>query len=473
MFQLSEGSFWLDWLRVPTQLGAEEHGSAVWEANGRALKWNPAVGDGGPLRRYSLGPLTIYSSHIRTTPPPGSGWEPVAALTQGADDCAFVWRSEAGVYLPFDPDEAVLALLSEAYVRAEVGAVGTRAKASARRIYYRTRPIMPRAAQLAIRRRFAHWQRRQRFPLWPAEPALHDLCEQLLGFAAEVASEPVPWIGPWPKPFSWALVLTHDVETAQGYRNIGRVCDLEQSRGYRSSWNLVPRRDYTVDDARVAELKQSGWEVGVHGLHHDGRDLGSDELLAARLPEIHRWAERWGARGFRAPATQRNWDMMPRLGFEYDSSYPDTDPFEPQGGGCCSWLPFLNGALVELPITLPQDHTLFVILGERDGSLWLEKARLLRARGGMALLDTHPDYLFDEPATVAYDQFLATFKDDPTAWRALPADVASWWRRRAATRIEWDGAGWSAIGPGADEAVVAFVDPTTRRSGRAEHRQGD
>jgi hypothetical protein len=52
---------------------------------------------------------------------------------------------------------------------------------------------------------------------------------------------------------------------------------------------------------------------------------------------------------------------MASLPFEYDSSYPDTDPFEPQPGGCCSWLPYFNGPLVELPITLPQDHTLFVI----------------------------------------------------------------------------------------------------------------
>ena len=83
---------------------------------------------------------------------------------------------------------------------------------------------------------------------------------------------------------------------------------------------------------------------------------------------------------------------MPLLGFDYDSSYPDTDPYEPQPGGCCSWLPFFNGDLVELPITLPQDHTLFEILGASTSALWLDKARFLRDRGGMALMITHPDY---------------------------------------------------------------------------------
>ena len=45
-------------------------------------------------------------------------------------------------------------------------------------------------------------------------------------------------------------------------------------------------------------------------------------------------------------------------------------------GGCCSWLPFFNRSMVELPITLPQDHTLFVIL-RRGSSAWHEKAEIL------------------------------------------------------------------------------------------------
>src|SRR5207248_2637619 len=121
--------------------------------------------------------------------------------------------------------------------------------------------------------------------------------------------------------------------------------------------------------------------------------LESERTLRERLPEIRRWADRWGAVGFRSPATHRAWSLMPLLGFDYDSSYPDTDPFEPQSGGCCSVLPYFNGDLVELPITLPQDHTLFVILGRRDERVWVEKADAVRRLGGMALLITHPDYM--------------------------------------------------------------------------------
>ena len=84
------------------------------------------------------------------------------------------------------------------------------------------------------------------------------------------------------------------------------------------------------------------------------------------------------------------------LDFDYDSSYPDTDPYEPQPGGCCSWLPFELGNVIELPITLPQDHALFTILRHTDARMWLEKARRVRERGGMVLALTHPDYQPDD-----------------------------------------------------------------------------
>ena len=92
------------------------------------------------------------------------------------------------------------------------------------------------------------------------------------------------------------------------------------------------------------------------------------------LPKIHRYLDEWGAVGFRSPATHRNADWMPRLGVLYDSSFPDTDPFEPQAGGCCSIFPFFLGDMVELPITLVQDHTMWEILQHPGIDLWLQKS---------------------------------------------------------------------------------------------------
>ena len=168
------------------------------------------------------------------------------------------------------------------------------------------------------------------------------------------------------------------------------------------------------------------------------------------------FAKRWNAVGFRSPATQRVWEWMPLLGFDYDSSYPDTDPYEPQPGGCCSWLPFFNDGLVELPITLPQDYTLFTILRHESAQLWLEKTEFLRERGGMALLITHPDYMLERRPRNAYRELLDAYRDDPTVWRALPCEVSSWWRRRAASRLERAGGEWRIAGPAADAGRVVY-----------------
>jgi hypothetical protein len=357
--------------------------------------------------------------------------------------------------LPFDPGEVIQSFWSERYKR-----VRSSSKARARRAagvgYYAVRPMIPRSGQIALRRALSRVQARSRFPRWPVEPALHELYGFLFDLVADVAEAPVPRVAPWPHGRSWALVLTHDVETHVGHDNLEHLRALERSSDLRSAWNFVPRR-YRVDERVLGELTGEGCEVGVHGLYHDGRDVASPAVLRERLPAIRAYAERWGADGFRSPATRRVWELMDQLGFDHDSSYPDTDPFEPDGGGCCTWLPFFNGKLVELPITLPQDHTLFTILRHDDERAWLEKAEFLRSRGGMALIITHPDYTLEPKVASAYERFLAAYAGDETVWHALPREVSGWWRRRAASRIERVDGEWQVVGAAAGEATVELV----------------
>jgi hypothetical protein len=165
-------------------------------------------------------------------------------------------------------------------------------------------------------------------------------------------------------------------------------------------------------------------------------------------------ADHWGAVGFRSPATQRSWELMPTMGFDYDSSYTDTDPYEPQPGGCCTYLPFFNEGLVELPITLPQDHTLFEILQHEDGELWVGKAREIRDRRGMVLALAHPDYAEDPRLAKGWQQLLDEFQSDETAWKALPREVASWWRDRASSELRQSPDGWTLTGPAEARGTV-------------------
>ncbi|MDP9491768.1 MAG: hypothetical protein M3P42_06150 [Actinomycetota bacterium] len=388
----------------------------------------------------------------------GGAWRrSVPVVSANGETAASVWtRDDGTTLLPFDPNEVIRAAHSEAYQTMGGASLSSRAKTVARRVYYRVRPLLPRRVQIRMRRAFTRIQAKTKFPRWPVEPSLHDLYDWLFELTAGIAGRPVPRIAPWPSGHSWALVLTHDVETEIGYRSIAPLREIEEAAGCRSSWNFVPRR-YEVEDAVVEELTASGFEVGVHGLHHDGLDLDSLAILRKRQPEMQEWAKRWGAVGFRAPALHRKHEWMPLLGFDYDSSSPDTDPYEPKAGGCLTWLPFFNGELVELPVTVPQDHTVFVILRRPDEALWAEKARFLRSRGGMVLVLTHPDYMLDESRLAAYRRFLAEFAADESGWKALPREVSAWWRRRAASTLELRDGEWRVVGPAEDEATIELT----------------
>jgi hypothetical protein len=489
MFVASQPFTLFDYFRVPYRLHPTTDDSvsvrpwfadvAVPNPDGaeRRLYWpilDRCPAGARPIVTCDLGGISIVGrvatdeEVARWLPDVGPEWFPAEKLMDVTGrGGASVWRSRSGdALLPFDPGEVMHLLWSEGYLQAERSQTAIAARALALRCYYVVRPVVPRPVQIGLRRAFTRVQSRSSFPRWPIEDSLHNLYGWLFDILAGLAGRPVPSISLWPDGKSWALVLTHDVETADGLQKVELLRACERVLGYHSSWNLVGER-YPVDDTRVRRLRDDGCEIGVHGLRHDGRDLASARALARRLPEMRRWAERWDAVGFRSPATQRRWEWMPQLGFRYDSSYTDTDPFEPQPGGCCSYLPFLNDGMVELPITLPQDHTLFVILGQQDGEVWLRKARHIRGRHGMVLALAHPDYAEDPRLARAWRTLLEEFRGDHTMWHALPREVADWWNRRAESCLSAHGTGWRVVGPAAPDGRVTYTFP---RSATAGHR---
>ncbi len=292
--------------------------------------------------------------------------------------------------------------------------------------YYALKPLLPRRLQIAMRRRYARRQMRTEFPRWPIEPLLVERRRERL----ESSSEPPIW----PEDMRFAAILTHDVEGPAGVANVRRIIEIERRHGFVSSWNFVAEW-YPIPDGLFDHVRASGCEIGLHGIKHDGRLFESRARFESELPAIHRYLAEWDVVGFRSPATHRNAAWMPELGALYDSSFPDTDPFEPQAGGCCSILPFFLGETVELPITLVQDHTLWEILRHETIELWTGKSDWIIDNGGLINLITHPDYL-DTPARLRmYEEFLSYLAAQEDGWFALPREVASWWRARSANPV--------------------------------------
>jgi glycosyltransferase involved in cell wall biosynthesis len=253
---------------------------------------------------------------------------------------------------------------------------------------------------------------------------------------------PENWPG-WPGGKKFAFVLTHDVEDKTGLSRCRSLMQLESELGFRSSFNFVPEGSYRVPAELREELTDRGFEVGIHDLKHDGRLFTSHRNFRRRAARINRYAREWGSSGFRSGFMLRNLDWLYDLDVQYDASTFDTDPFEPQPEGAHTifpyWMPHPDGnssseGYVELPYTLPQDSTLFLLLGETTPEIWMRKLDWIAEHGGMALVIVHPDYLSFSgsrqtattyPAEI-YREFLTYVKTRYAGeyWHALPQEVA-------------------------------------------------
>ncbi len=302
-----------------------------------------------------------------------------------------------------------------------------------RRLYYRLKPVLPRSLIVQMRRLHRRTVEHNDLDLgWPVEDRYARFLWATAGRLLDRAGvREAPFVFFWPHGRSLAFVLTHDIETAEGQAFVPTLARLEEDLGFRSSFNFVAER-YPLDHGLIRDLQARGFEVGVHGLKHDGHLFRSRREFERRARLINGHLRTLDAVGFRSPLTHRNPEWMQSLEVEYDLSFFDTDPYEPIPGGTMSVWPFLLGRFVELPYTLAQDFTLTEVVGERSPRLWLEKMDFLARFFGMALVNTHPDYLKDDNRMHIYRDFLENVRERAECWHALPREVARWWRRRAA-----------------------------------------
>jgi len=301
-------------------------------------------------------------------------------------------------------------------------------------IYYQIKPVIPRRLQIAARRLVVAHLRSYYADIWPIDPI--------------ACQTPTDWRG-WPDNKQFALVLTHDVDTEKGHQKCAELVNLEMSLGFHSSFNFVPER-YNVCPQLRANLKNKGFEVGVHGLNHDGKLYKSKQVFINRAVKINRYLKEWGAVGFRSPAMHHNLEWLGELDIEYDASTFDTDPFEPQSDAVSTIFPFWveqnsgSKGYVEIPYTLPQDSTLFILMKEKTIDIWKQKLDWIAEHGGMVLLNTHPDYMsfngkkaaVEEYPASYYTDFLSyvTLKYSGKYWHVLPKDLTRFWIKKNSLR---------------------------------------
>jgi glycosyltransferase involved in cell wall biosynthesis len=334
------------------------------------------------------------------------------------------------------------------------------------KLYYRLKPLIPTPARHGVRKWIIRRQRKQVANVWPILPGSDQA--------------PPGWNG-WPEGKKFAFVLTHDVEGRGGLAKCRRLMELEMKHGFHSSFNFIPEGGYRVSRELRDVLASNGFEMGIHDLHHDGRLYRSRHHFARKAVRINQHLKHWGAVGFRSGFMLHNLEWLHDLDIQYDASTFDTDPFEPQPDNSGTIFPFWvqglhNRGYLELPYTLPQDSTLFLMLGESSPAIWLEKLDWLAEKGGMALINVHPDYMrfSGDPVTTRtypvahYEELLqhVAKKYRGLYWNPLPKDLAAWHRSRYAPTVTSNGNGHDTALHSAAKPAIAKIRPGHERARR-------
>ena len=87
--------------------------------------------------------------------------------------------------------------------------------------------------------------------------------------------------------------------------------------------------------------------------------------------------------------------------------------------------------------TLPQDFTLFILMKEMSIDIWKYKLDWIAEKGGMVLLNTHPDYMDSEGKSPTVDEYPCEYYQNLLEylevryrrkyWNMLPKDMVRYW----------------------------------------------
>jgi len=372
-------------------------------------------------------------------------------------------RNSGSVVLPFDPSELIDNLRLEKYV----GAINAEMKNLAdkqsvwRSVYYALRPLLPVPIRRILQRFALRDWTKLTFPGWPLDTTVEDFISWLWILVLEASEEEeIPFIWFWPNGFQACAMMTHDVETGAGQDFCHTLLELEREYGIKSSFELVPEVRYRISEKVMEAIRQAGSEICVHGLNHDGRLFDSEQVFRDRAKAINRYAEAWGAKGFRSPIMYRNLAWYDAFAFSYDMSVPNVAHLDPQHGGCCTVFPYFIGDVIELPLTTTQDYPLYNILRVDPMAMWTKQMDLIIAKHGLVSFIIHPDYTMEPKKQRLYRALLDKLRTDGeerNIWLALPREVDAWWRdRNSMTLIQQDGK-WSICGKGSERAAVAYA----------------
>jgi hypothetical protein len=250
------------------------------------------------------------------------------------------------------------------------------------------------------------------FPKWPVDRTVENVFDRMLALSMRskgITKMPFIWL--WPDGAPSCSIVTHDVETQAGVDFCPTLMDLNDSFGIKTAFQVVPEKRYPVPDSYLEAIRSRGFEVNIHDLNHDGHLFSERKQFLERAQRINQYAGQFQARGFRAAVLYRNIDWFDAFEVAYDMSIPNVAHLDPQRGGCCTVFPFFAGNILEIPVTVTQDYSLFNILQDYSIRLWQQQISLIREKHGLISVIVHPDYIIDQAARRVYSELLQYLSD--------------------------------------------------------------
>lgn len=367
---------------------------------------------------------------------------------------------ESAAILPFDVEEVIENLQRERY-SAHFREPGRLAHTLLRKVYYLLRPYLSVPVRKRLQKiHLRNWDRIS-FPRWPVDCTVDRLQRKLMALQMRTRGiDKIPFIWFWPDQYENCLIITHDVEDEIGKEFCRHVMDMDESFGFRSSFQVVPEERYVVTKSYLDSITRRGFEVNVHDLKHDGRLYAEYNEFLCRAKRVNEYGRKFGACGFRSGILYRNADWYDALDFLYDMSIPNVAHLDPQRGGCCTVMPYFVGKMIEVPVTCTQDYTLFHILKDFSLDLWKRQIELIRKYHGLVSILVHPDYVVESRAQEMYRSllsYLAESRESERVWAPLPREVAEWWQQRNQMELVSENGGWRVEGPGKERARIAYA----------------
>jgi hypothetical protein len=192
-----------------------------------------------------------------------------------------------------------------------------------------------------------------------------------------------------------AVCLCHDVDDEPGMGHVASIMEADRRGAVRSSFNFLTHGDYDLDLSLLCELRQQGFEIGLHGFNHDqGFAFREKSMMLGQLRAAMGKLAQFCVQGFRSPALSLSDDMFHALkasGITYDSSLQTASPFY-----YSVRLPYPvyleDYGIWELPLTVQDDNYL------RDAQVTLDEMLSSLARfidetvrlNGVFVFNVHP-----------------------------------------------------------------------------------